>query len=150
MMRPLKVWWTGQSSAARLRWLTMLVALVTVAAFANCLPNQFVWDDRQLILGNRYLTSLAYVPRFFTEHLLAGAGLAENRYRPVALLTHFADVQLWGYDPRGHHLTNILIHAAAAALVFRVLAMLIKSPSAALAGALIYALHPVQTLVVPI
>lgn len=129
------------------RWLTGAIVVAVAAVFSLSLSGQFVWDDLPLILQNRYLTSLAYVPRFFTEHLLAGAGLAENRYRPVELLTHFLDVQLWGYGPWGHHLTNVLIHAAAAAAVFRLLATL-TPPLAAVAGAFIFSVHPLQTLVV--
>lgn len=149
MLTRLTAWWTGLSPRRRLGWLTAAIGLSVFAADLNCLPNQFVSDDIYLILHNRDLGAWSAVPRFFTDSLLAGAGVPDNRYRPVELLTHFLDVRLWGLDPWGHHLTNILIQTALACVVFRLLVTLVPVGAAA-AAALIYCLHPFHTLVVPL
>src|SRR5512139_3769581 len=52
-----------------------------------------------------------------------GAFVAGN-WHPLTLLSHMADVSLFGLDARGHHATSIALHALAAALLFLALARL--------------------------
>ncbi|MEK7767966.1 MAG: hypothetical protein AAB368_17175, partial [bacterium] len=58
----------------------------------------------------------------------------------------FADRALWGKDPAGPRAVNLALHAANALLLWRILVRL--APSAALGGALLWALHPVHSEVV--
>jgi tetratricopeptide (TPR) repeat protein len=55
-----------------------------------------------------------------------------------------ADVTLFGLDPAGHHLTNVLLHGLNAALVFLVLAALTGAPGQSAAVALLFAIHPLR------
>jgi len=105
--------------------------------------NAFVWDDEQFIVKNVFLTSPRFLLKLLTENVVAGAGLVSNLYRPFQSLTHFLDVQLWGYRPWGHHLTTVLLHVAASVAAFRLLARLLPPWPAALA-ALLFSLHPLQ------
>jgi tetratricopeptide (TPR) repeat protein len=54
------------------------------------------------------------------------------------------DCQLYGLQPWGHHLTNILLHAAAAILLFLALRSLTSDPWASLFVAAIFAVHPLR------
>ena len=120
------------------------VALAVLIVFAGTLHHGFLWDDEQFVLKNHFLTSARFLPQLLTQNIVAGAGLVSNLYRPLQSLTHVLDVRLWGYQPWGHHLTNVLLHAAAAVAVFRLLATLCPVWPAACA-ALLFALHPLQS-----
>jgi cytochrome c-type biogenesis protein CcmH/NrfG len=117
-------------------------ALAFLGVAASC-ANQFVWDDEQFILKNSYLTAPALLPRLVSENIVAGAGLLSNLYRPVQSLTHAVDVRVWGLQPAGHHFTNVLLHAALAVALWRLLVGLLPLWPATLAT-LWYALHPMQ------
>jgi tetratricopeptide (TPR) repeat protein len=66
-------------------------------------------------------------------------------WHPVTWLSHMLDCQLYGLHPWGHHLTNVVLHAAAALLLLTVLrAMTGRFWPAALAAAL-FAVHPLRT-----
>ncbi|MBI2103967.1 MAG: tetratricopeptide repeat protein [Candidatus Omnitrophica bacterium] len=121
-----------------------LIALAALLVFANCLLNAFVWDDEQFIVKNAFLGSPRFLLKLLTENVVSGAGLVSNLYRPFQSLTHFFDVQLWGSRAWGHHLTTVLLHAAASVAVFRLLARLFAPWPAALA-ALLFSLHPLQS-----
>jgi hypothetical protein len=62
-------------------------------------------------------------------------------YRPVAFLSHALDWTLWGAEPFGFHLTNVLLHAATTLLVW-VLGRRLLDGAAPVIAALLFALHP--------
>lgn len=107
-----------QGPAVRAPWgLGVLVAAVTFITFLSGLRNDFVnWDDVDNFLKNPHYQGLGWANirwMFTTAHL--------GHYIPVAWLTLGLDYTLWGMDPRGYHLTAILLHAGNA-LVFYLLA----------------------------
>ncbi|MBI3769314.1 MAG: tetratricopeptide repeat protein [Deltaproteobacteria bacterium] len=110
----------------------LLVAAVAVA-FGNALQNEFVYDDRLLIVDNRAV----------------GAPLddlqALGSYRPLRTLSYRLDYAIGGLDPRVFHLGNLVYHAVTVLLVRAVVERAGASPWAAAAGALLFAVHPVQT-----
>ena len=126
-------------------WFVSALLLLGVGLlFANCLSGSFVWDDEQFVVKNKFLTSPQFLPNLFTENMVAGAGIKSNFYRPVQSLTHFLDLQIWGGRPFGHHLTNLLLHAAATVALFHLLMRLFPLWPAAMATAL-FAFHPLQS-----
>lgn len=88
-----------------------LFAWATFAAtVAVCLPvldNGFVnWDDDWNITGNPHYRGLGPEQlrwMFTTFHM--------GHYQPLAWLSLGADYSLWGMEPRGYHLTALLLHA---------------------------------------
>lgn len=123
------------------------LALLTALAFSNTLFGSFVWDDEHFILRNVYMTSWHYLPRLLTQHITAGSGGVSNLYRPLESLTHFLDLRLWGLNPFGHHLVNILLHTGTSVAIFLWLATLAPLVGAFWA-ALLFAVHPLQSEVV--
>ncbi len=124
--------------------LVALLIFITLLVFSNCLSFSFVWDDEHFILRNAYLTHPKFLPALLTHNIVAGAGGISNLYRPLESLTHFFDVQAWGYHPWGHHLTTVLIHAAMLVVLFLWLRRVAPTP-AAFVATLLYGLHPMQT-----
>jgi hypothetical protein len=120
------------------------VAAAAVLLYLNSLGNGFAYDDLHLIVGNpliqdpENLGTLWLAPYWPTLD-----GLERGLYRP---LTSFLFAVQWaagGGEPLLFHLTSVFLHALASVLVFALLEELIgRGP--ALAGALIFAAHPVH------
>jgi tetratricopeptide (TPR) repeat protein len=111
-----------------------LVAL-TLLAYGPALQGGFVWDDDAYVTANRTLRSFDGLRRIWTE-----PGVVPQYY-PLTFTSLWLEYRLWGIDPTGYHVTNVLLHALAALLLWRVLATL-AVPGAWIAAAL-FALHPV-------
>ncbi len=65
-------------------------------------------------------------------------------YQPVAWLAHMLDVEIWGLDPGGHHMTSVIIHLANAILLFLALRFMTGSFPASAMAASLFAFHPVN------
>jgi protein O-mannosyl-transferase len=63
-------------------------------------------------------------------------------WHPLTWISHMMDCELFGLNPAGHHLTNILLHALNAVLVFFVLSKMTGSFWRSAVVALLFASHP--------
>jgi len=127
-----------------------------VAAFGVffiTLFHDFVFDDIQNILGNRWIKDIRYIPDIFSNHM-AGflSGYATNYYRPLVHLIYMLNYHLFGLHPWGFHLVNILFHVAVSVLVFMIASRLLEGKydatsllSPPLIAALLFATHPIHT-----
>jgi Tfp pilus assembly protein PilF len=82
-------------------------ALAAIALFLPALGNGLVdWDDPVYVVANLHIRSLdgAFLRWAFTDTATAGF------WHPVTWISHALDYALWGPDPRGHHLTSIVLH----------------------------------------
>ena len=114
-------------------WLIGGVLLVAVAAtFANAIDNGFVYDDQLVIVDDPGV------------RLPLSAGFQGLHYRPLRTLSYRLDYALGGMSPRVFHVSNLLYHGAAVLTVATLLGAIGASPSGVLAGALVFAVHPVQ------
>jgi len=138
------------------RWVSwlipVLIVLVTSAAFLPALQNQFLrWDDHKNFLGNPHYRGLGWMHLrwMWTTHL--------GHYIPLTWMTLGLDYVLWGMNPLGYHLTNLLLHAANAVLfyfvAFRILGLGLPDPGdrrqadlvlSAGFAALVFAIHPLR------
>lgn len=126
------------------------IALVTFVAFAPVLRAGFVaWDDHYNFLDNPHYRGLGWAQ--FTWMLTTAWS---GHWIPLTWLTLSVDWALWGMNPFGYHLTNLVLHAANGALCFalaaRILARSMPSMTAspirtgAAAAALVFAVHPLR------
>lgn len=67
---------------------------------------------------------------------------ATQQYYPLTHSAFWIQYPFWGPDPRGYHVVNIVLHVAAALLVWRILERL--AVPGALFAAGVFALHPVH------
>lgn len=92
-------------------------------------------------LANLLTKPLMWHSRFMTQGMF---------YRPVAALSYTLDEQIWGLNPFGYHLTDIILHALVAVLVVLLVTVLTDRDHfvAGTAGVL-FALHPILVESVP-
>ena len=109
---------------------------MTLVAYAPAIRAGFVWDDDAYVTANRTLRTLDGLRRIWFE---PGA---VSQYYPLVFTGYWLEYRLWGLQPMGYHVVNVLLHALGAVLLWRVLLRL-DVPGAWLAAAL-FALHPVH------
>ena len=120
------------------RWETAKVAAIILAGVLPYLPalrGGFVWDDEPAITANPLLRT----PSGLAE-IWSGSRTAD--YFPVTNTLFWIEHHLFGDNATGYHALNILLQAANALLLWRVLRRL-QIPGAFLAG-LIFAIHPIH------
>jgi hypothetical protein len=131
---------TGWSLRAR----ALAVALAAAAVYAGTLRHGFVYDDTPEIVNNEAIESLVNVPRLFAHGAWSGAGDANPIYRPLTAATYAIDHAIAGRSPWAFHLTNVVLHAVASALVVALAtAVGLPATAAAIAG-LAFAVLPVH------
>ena len=116
--------------------------LVACGLYWKTLGAQFVWDDHTLIVRNQALDHWAELWRCFTTVVSTGDDV--TYYRPILMVSYLLDRHIWGVDPLGFHLTNVLLHGVDTALVCGLAFAYSGSLVAAAIGALLFASHPIQ------
>src|SRR5579864_4513936 len=95
--------------------LALLLAAVTLVAYAPLKDNGFInYDD------DRYVTQNLRVQGGLTRKNVAWAFRTTDisNWHPLTWISHMADVQLFGLNPAGHHLTSLMLHLTNALLLF--------------------------------
>lgn len=122
------------------------MALCVFLIFAPALSGEFLnYDDPELLTQHPFfqevslwnLISFWNVGAFFQGVLLD--------FSPLRDMSYMLDRIVWGWNPWGFHLTQVLLHAANAMLVYVIIKFYLPAKSTwPLLGALFWALHPVQ------
>lgn len=120
---------------------SIFLAVIVWIAFGQALGHEFVgYDDPRYVVQNPWVTNgltLGGIQWAFT-HVHA------TNWHPLTTISHMLDCQLYGLQPWGHHLTNILLHAAAAILLFLALRKLTGALWPSLFVAAVFAVHPLR------
>ena len=116
-------------------WQGGLIILLVFLAYLPALRGGFIWDDDYYVTQNPTLHDLGGLQRIWFK---VGA---VPQYYPMVHTTFWLEYHLWGLNPVGYHLINVLLHATAAILLWQVLLRL-RIRGAWLA-AVLFALHPV-------
>jgi protein O-mannosyl-transferase len=119
----------------------LLLALATIALYNPATRAPFLnFDDVEYVTDNPEvragLTWNTVVWAFHTTKL--------SNWHPVTWLSHALDCQLFGLNPAGPHLVNVLLHAANALLLFLILESATGLAWRSLAVAALFALHPIN------
>lgn len=127
----------------RARDLALAAALFlgTIAAYAGLWNAGFVHiDDPDYVTGN------AMVLRGLTPEGMAWALTTDHagNWFPLTWWSHMLDVTLYGAEPRGHHATNVLLHATSSVLLFALLRRTTGAPLRAALAAALFAWHPLR------
>jgi len=121
--------------------IALFLILATLAAFWQVGNNGFLnFDDDDYLTANRHIqngiTTEGLRWAFTTRH-------AAN-WHPLTWISHMLDIQLFGLNPRWHHLTNLLFHIANVLLLFFALNRLTKALWQSAFVAALFALHPLH------
>jgi pentatricopeptide repeat protein len=130
------VWkWCAALASSRL-WPGVALVLLVFLVYWPALHCGFIWDDDVYVTQNPLLTAPDGLRRIWFSLD------SPSQYFPLTYTTFRLEYPLWGLNPTGYHLDNILLHAANAWLVWQLLRRL--SVPGAWLGAALFALHPVQ------
>jgi tetratricopeptide (TPR) repeat protein len=128
-----------------------VIITMTVAALYSSLQNGFVdYDDGEILLNNSHYRGLGWAQlrwMFTTFHM--------GHYQPLTWVTLGLDYLIWGMEPFGYHLTNLILHSATAVIFYfvalrvlsRALSLSIEDLSLRIGAgisALLFAVHPLR------
>jgi protein O-mannosyl-transferase len=114
------------------------LAIIILASFLAYLPSingGFVLDDDILVTSNKVIQATDGLYRFWCS-------LEPSDYWPVTNTTFWIEWRLWGMNPIGYHVTNLILHVVEALLIWIILRNLCV-PGAFLAT-VIFTVHPVN------
>lgn len=124
------------------------VILITIAGFFvyfNSLNGEFIYDDELWVKDNPHIKNWSGINRIFTE----GVGIWEGRkyhfYRPFQTLTYAIDYSLWKLNPKGYHLTNILLHILVALSIFWLINISYRNIIISFFTSILFVVHPIHT-----
>ncbi|MBC7811479.1 MAG: hypothetical protein H7175_10040, partial [Burkholderiales bacterium] len=117
------------------------LALLAFLLYANTIDGHFFysWDDNRYVTENMLMRDLSPqgVYTMFSQFYFAA-------YIPMTILSYAIDYRIWGLDPTGYHLMNVILNAVNAALVYIFLKRLLNNRGVALIAALLFTVHPLQ------
>src|SRR5215469_4286623 len=118
---------------------TILIGL-TIASYWRTSSLGFLrYDD------NAYITDNGHIRNGLDHTSVAWSMTTLYQYwHPVTWLSHTIDCQLYGLNPAGHHLTNTIIHALNAILLFLMLRWLTGAIWRSGFVAALFAVHPLN------
>jgi Flp pilus assembly protein TadD len=128
-----------QTVSRNLRGHLLLASLLVAAvllAYVPALRGGYVWDDDLYLTRNPLITAPDGLFRIWFSLD------TPSQYFPLVYTSFRFEHALWGFNPFGYHLVNVLLHAANAILIYGVLRML--GVAGAWFPAFLFALHPVQ------
>ncbi len=121
----------------------LLIVALCLAVYGNTIGHGFVYDDTRVVEGNFFIRQGKNLAALFNGRYFTVSG--EITYRPAVTLSYFLDYALWKSRPAGFHLTNVLLHALNSVLVYFLFRRLLIRQAAALAAALLFAVHPIAS-----
>jgi hypothetical protein len=119
----------------------IFLAVSTFAVYSQVQDHEFInYDD------DKYVTNNEYVKAGFTRDSVGWALTTSynSNWHPMTWLSHMLDAQLFGPNPKGHHLTNLLFHIANVLLLFLVLLRMTGALWQSGFVAALFALHPLN------
>ncbi len=122
-------------------FVALLLVLLVLLPYGQTFSYDFVnFDDHEYVFKNAEIVqglTWANVGWAFTT-------FTAGNWHPLTWLSHMADVQLWGLNAGGHHLTSVLWHGADTALLFVILLQMTGGLWRSAFTAALFAVHPLH------
>ena len=87
----------------RSAWHVLLLVLLALLVFSNTLFFEFVWDDTIFLVGQAVYESATLQSPWLSP-------LNSVEYLPLRDLSYIIDYRVWGWNPFGFHLTNLVLY----------------------------------------
>ena len=115
-------------SNVSLKIIIIMLLLVSAVYFAyhDALNNDFqAWDTKAYVVDNVHIQAFTWenIQWMFTAFY-------KSNWHPLTWLSHATDYALFGLNPWGHHLVNLIIHSLNTILFFGLVIVLISFKSA--------------------
>ncbi|MDQ1352919.1 MAG: Tetratricopeptide repeat protein, partial [Acidobacteriota bacterium] len=123
----------------------LLLALLAlnVLLYLPSLQHDFLKDDFRLIVENQRIKTFKSFLNSLNGQFFSFPDFPYLHYwRPLSLFSFYLDYQVWGLNPLGFHLTNILLNALNALLLFLFFYFLSRKALPAFFISLFFSLHP--------
>jgi tetratricopeptide (TPR) repeat protein len=129
-----------ESQNYRMYGLTFIGVLI-LAVYCNTFTHGFVWDDVDIIVDSPLFESFRNLPSFFVmeDSIDAPTGY----YRPLTYVSFLIDRSIWGLNPLGFNITNLVLHIGTALAFYLLVAELFKKEFFAFIASLLFSLHPI-------
>jgi Flp pilus assembly protein TadD len=118
----------------------LLLAVVTLALYSPAVGHPFIfnYDD------DNYVTNNAHVQAGLVWETVTWAltSTEYSNWHPLTWLSHALDCELYGLNPAGHHITNVLLHTLNVVVLFLLLARATGAAGRSLLVAALFAVHP--------
>lgn len=115
---------TFSSHAPRPWLIAVLVAVLTLVAYAPVAEGTFIWDDHQLILDAPRVQELRPLREYWGSAFWTRGDIepeGRSYYRPLTIYSLALDYALHGKNASGYHVVNAVFHAANAVLLYALL-----------------------------
>ena len=121
--------------------IALALAIITAIVFSGVFKNDFInFDD------NVYVTSNTHIQQGLSWEGVKWAftTIYGSNWHPLTWISHMLDIQFFGLNPAGHHLTNLIFHILATLLLFGFLRYATGKVWVSSLVAALFALHPVH------
>src|ERR1700734_2539441 len=120
--------------------IALFLVAITWVVFGQTLGYGFInFDDDAYVYENPMVAqglTLKGIIWAFSFH--------SSNWFPLTWLSHMLDCQIYGLNAGGHHLTNLLLHAATAILLFLILRQMTGALWRSAFVAAVFAIHPLR------
>ena len=136
------------SMVSRAADLPALAAIILVAYWGVWLFEFVYFDDPGYVTDN--LNVVRGLPLFTDFHVFkasvywAFTAFEQSNWHPLTWLSHMLDVQLYGLEAGGHHVTNVIFHVSNTLLLFWLLRTMTGRSWWSAAVAALFAVHPMH------
>ena len=121
--------------------ISFVLIVATVVVFWKVRSHEFIsFDDNEYVTNNPHVKSGLTL----SGAIWAFVAMHSNNWHPLTWLSHMLDCELYGLNPGGHHLTNLLFHIANTLLLFLVLKRMTGALWRSSFVAVLFALHPLH------
>jgi len=122
-------------------FISIALIIATCVVYWQVGSHEFlVYDDDVYVARNAHVINGLSVDNFFW----AFTSIENCNWHPVTWLSHMIDAQLFGMEPRGHHLMNVVYHGIATLLLFMLLVRITENLWQSSFVAALFALHPLH------
>ena len=122
-------------------WTCILLISVTLGIYSRTGDHDFInYDDPAYIIDNPHV----YTGLNIKNISWASTSIHASNWHPVTWLSHMLDIELFGLDPKGSHLVNVVFHLLNTLLLYFLFFGTTKSHWKSFFVSALFALHPLH------